>query len=143
MLNDTYFTDDLVAHMVRIGNEEDSVYNFLKTIENRTSKETFNTILKNWNYQDEKKQIQLAKEHAGAFHLSRFLIMMDYLYAKHVLLEKLIICDIGEVTSKSGEKIGKAIKEVSVKMGTAPDEETAKENLEEMKEDMRAKGVNI
>ena len=112
MLNDTYFTNDLVAHMVRIGNQEDSVYNFLKTIENRTSRETFNTILKNWNYQDETKQYMIAKEHAGEFHLSRFLIMMDYLYAKHVLKEKLVVTELGEVISENGVKIGKAIKEV-------------------------------
>ena len=112
MLNDTYFTDDLVAHMVRIGNHESTVYNFLKTIENRTSKETFNTVLKSWNLQDEVKQIQLAQEHAGEFHLSRFLIMMDYLYSKHVLKEKLVVTEVGEVISASGEKIGKAIKEV-------------------------------
>lgn len=112
MLNDTYFTNDLIAHMVRIGNEEDSVYNFLKTIENRTSKDTFNTVLKSWNYQDETKQLMLAKEHAGEFHLSRFLIMMDYLYAKHVLKQKLVVTEVGEVISESGVKIGKAIKEV-------------------------------
>lgn len=112
MLNDTYFTNDLVAHMVRIGNEEDTVYTFLKTIQNRTSKNTFDTVLKSWNYQEEAKQIQLAKHHAGEFHLSRFLIMMDYLYAKHVLKEKLVVNEIGEIVSENGVKIGKAIKEV-------------------------------
>lgn len=81
-----YLTMDVFVHMKDIIGEDDKIIdNFFKMVKDRISMDTFEMVLKNWNAQDEVKQVDMASNYVGMYNISRFLILMDYLYVKHIL----------------------------------------------------------
>lgn len=81
-----YLTRDVVLFMRdTIGEEEHKIEEFFDMIRESMSLDEFETVLRVWNQQDDRKQMDIATRYIGVYNISRFLMMMDYLYIKHIV----------------------------------------------------------
>lgn len=88
---DNTLNEQLFSYMITVKDEEgenleqvEMVNNFFEHLRSRVSNFRVMELAKVWNKLPEGKQVSIGAKMVGHYHLSRFLIMMDYLSRRNV-----------------------------------------------------------
>lgn len=79
-------TMELLYYMRSVSGESedsDSIERFFEFLQQRVEDHrVLMALARNWKSHDEQKQVSLAVEHAGMYHVSRFFMLMEYMASK-------------------------------------------------------------